>query len=327
MKHRSSSSVRLAALALVSLSWMQPAIGQSYPTKPVRLINTYAPGGPVDLTARPVALGLTELLGQQVIIDHRPGANGNIGGALVAKATPDGYTILLTSTSQLTINPSLYAKMPFDTAKDLVPITLIAMTPTALIVHPSVKAGSLKELLALARADPGRLRYASAGNGSINHLSAELFKMLEKVDLIHVPYKGGGPALVAVIANEVDMMIISVPTTLPHIKEGRIRVLAVSAPARYRALPDVPTMAEAGMPGFESSAGIGLLAPAGTDKAIVSRLHAATVKVLNTPEIRQRLEASGVALVGNTPEEFHAVIRQETAKWGKVVRAGGIKVE
>jgi len=327
MRHRISSSARLAALALVTLSWIQPAIGQSFPTKPVRLINTYAPGGPVDLTARPVAQGLTELLGQQVIIDHRPGANGNIGGALVAKATPDGYTILLTSTSQLTINPSLYAKMPFDTAKDLVPITLIAMTPTSLIVHPSVKAGSLKELLTLARANPGRLRYASAGNGSINHLSAELFKMLEKVDLIHVPYKGGGPGLIAVVANEVDMMIISVPTTLPLIKDGRIRVLAVSAPARYRALPDVPTMAEAGMPGFESSAGIGLLAPAGTDKAIVSRLQVATVKVLNTPEIRQRLEASGVALVGNTPEEFNAVIRQETAKWGKVVRAGNIKVE
>ncbi|MCC6531087.1 MAG: tripartite tricarboxylate transporter substrate binding protein [Burkholderiales bacterium] len=318
---------RALALLLVLSAFGSAASAQAYPTKPLRFVSTYAPGGPVDLTARPVAQGLTQLLGQQVIIDHRPGANGNIGALVVVKSAPDGYTILLTSTSQLTINPSLYSKMPFDTAKDLLPITLISMTPTVLVVHPSVKASTLKELLALARANPGKLRYSSAGNGSTNHLSTELFKMMEKVDVVHVPYKGGGPGLLAVVSNEVDMMIISVPTTVPLIKDGRLRVLAVSAPARIRVLPDVPTMAEAGMPGFETSAGIGLLAPAGTDKAIISKLHASTVKAINTTEIRQRLELQGVELIGNTPEEFTAVIRDETAKWHKVVRAGNIRVD
>ena len=324
---RARTYLRGLAVLGVSATFASAAIRQVYPSKPVRFISTYAAGGPVDLTGRPVVQGLTELLGQQFIIEHRPGANGNIGALAVVKSAPDGYTILITSTSQLTINPSLYVDMPFDTAKDLAPITLISMTPTVLITHPSVKAGSLKELLAYARANAGRLRYASAGNGSINHLSGELFKMMEKLDITHIPYKGGGPALTAVVAGEVDMMIISIPTTLPLIKEGRLKALAVSAPARYRALPDVPTMGEAGMAGFESSAGIGLLAPAATSKAIISKLHASTVKVINTPDIRQRLLSQGVELIGNSPEEFNGVIREESAKWDKVVRAGNIKLD
>lgn len=325
--NRIRTITRACALALLASSLVPAAWAQSYPTKPVRFVSTYAAGGPVDVTARPLTHGLSEMFGQQVILDHRPGANGNIGGQIVAKSAPDGYTILVTSTSQLTINPSLYKNMPFDAAKDLVPITLLAMTPTALILHPSVKANSLKELLAMARANPGQIRYASAGNGSINHLSTELLKLMEKVDLVHIPYKGGGPALTAVVANEVEMMIISIPTTLPFIKDGRLKVLAVSAPTRYRALPQVPTMAEAGLPGFESSAGVGLLAPAGTDKAIVAKLHTSSVKIINAPETRQRLEAQGVELVGSTPDEFATVIRNETAKWLKVVRAGNIKVD
>ncbi len=326
-RNRTMQMAGMLAIAGLSVAFAPLASGQAYPSKPIRLISTYAPGGPVDLTGRPVAQGLTELLGQQVIIEHKPGANGNIGALAVVKSAPDGYTILITSTSQLTINPSLYPDMPFDTARDLIPITLISMTPTALIMHPSVKAGTLKELLAFAKANPGKLRYASAGNGSINHLSGELFKLMEKVDLLHIPYKGGGPALTAVVAGEVDLMIISVPTTLPFIKSGRLKVLAVSAPARVASLPEVPTMAQAGMPGFESSAGIGFLAPAGTSRDIIASLHTSTVKVINAPETRKLLQSQGVELVGNSPQQFTAVIQEETAKWGKVVRAGNIKLD
>lgn len=321
--------LRLSACFMLALfaASAQVSHAQSYPSKPVRWISTYAAGGPVDLTARPVAQTLSGILGQQVIIEHRPGANGNIGALAVVKSAPDGYTILVTSTSQLTINPSLYPVMPFDTEKDLAPITLISLTPTVMITHPSVKANSVRELLAFARANPGKLRYASAGNGSINHLSTELLKLLEKIDLVHIPYKGGGPALTAVVAGEVDMMIISVPTTIPFIKDGRIRALGVSAGARQRSLPDVPTMAEAGLPGFESAAGIGLLAPAATPRSVITQLQTSTVKAMNTPETRNLLLASGVELIGSTPEEFTRLIKSESARWDKVVKAGNIKLD
>ncbi len=321
--------LRLSACFMLALSAASAQVShaQSYPSKPVRWISTYAAGGPVDLTARPVAQTLSGILGQQVIIEHRPGANGNIGGLAVVKSAPDGYTILVTSTSQLTINPSLYPVMPFDTEKDLAPVTLISMTPTVMITHPSVKVNSVRELLAFARANPGKLRYASAGNGSINHLSTELLKLIEKIDLVHIPYKGGGPALTAVVAGEVDMMIISLPTTIPFVKDGRIRALGVSAGARQRSFPDVPTMTEAGVAGFESAAGIGLLAPAATPRALITQLQTSTVKAMNTPETRNLLLASGVELIGSTPEEFTRLIKSESARWDKVVKAGNIKLD
>ena len=315
----------LSTIALIACS--QAAYSQAWPAKPIRMICAYAPGGSIDLTGRPVAAALTEMLGQQVVYENRAGANGNLGAAAVAKAAPDGYTILIASVSQLTINPSLYADMPFNVMKDFAPITLIANTPTALVLHPSVQANSLKELLAIARAKPGSIRYASAGSGSINHLAGELLKNIAKVDLTHVPYKGNAPATAAVMAGEVEIMITSVPPALPMIKSGRVKVLTVAAPTRYRSLPDVPTMAEAGAPGVEGSAGIGLVAPAGTPRPIISRLHTSTVKIINTPEIRDKLLAQGVELFGNTPEEFAAQIKEQTARWEMVIRSANITMD
>ena len=315
----------ISGMALIACS--QAAYAQAWPTKPIRMICAYAPGGSIDLTGRPVAAALTEMFGQQVVYENRAGANGNLGAAAVAKAAPDGYTILIASVSQLTINPSLYADMQFNVLKDFAPITLIANTPTALVLHPSVQANSLKELLAIARAKPGSIRYSSAGSGSINHLAGELLKNIAKVDLTHVPYKGNAPATAAVMAGEVEIMITSVPPALPMIKSGRVKVLTVAAPTRYRSLPDVPTMAEAGAPGVEGSAGIGLVAPTGTPRPIISRLHTSTVKIINTPEIRDKLLAQGVELFGNTPEEFAAQIKEQTARWEMVIRSANITMD
>lgn len=312
------ASVCLGLLAL-------PALAQTWPAKPLRMICAYTPGGSIDLTGRPLAQGMTELLGQQVVYENKPGANGNVGAALVAKSAPDGYTLLIASTSQLTINPSLYADMPFDVQKELAPITLVSMTPTAVTLHPSVPATTLKELLAYARSNPGALRYATAGNGSINHLANELLKSNEKVDMLHVPYKGSGPALQAVVAGEVNVMIASIPPAMPFIKAGKIRVVATAAQKRFRLLPDTPTLAEAGAQGFEASAGIGLLAAAGTPRPVIARLHGAAVKVVTSPDIGQKLLAQGVELIGSTPEEFGALIREESARWDRVVKTANIK--
>jgi tripartite-type tricarboxylate transporter receptor subunit TctC len=314
----------LSMLALVSATQMAAA-QSGFPNKPLRLICAYTPGGSIDLTGRPLAQGMSELLGQQVIYENKPGANGNVGAAMVAKAAPDGYTLLIASTSQLTINPSLYPDMPFDVARELAPITLISMTPTALVLHPSVQANTLKEVLAYARSNPTALRYASAGNGSINHLATELMKINEKVDMLHVPYKGSGPALAAVVAGEVNTMIASVPPAIPFIKSGRIKVIALSADKRFRLLPEVPTIAEAGGQGFQASAGIGLLAPGGTPRPAITRLQTTAVKVVNSPDIGQKLLSQGVELIGSTPEEFAALIKEESARWDRVVRAGNIK--
>jgi len=326
VKNKSSRSVLWISATLLSAG-ATSAYSQAWPTKPIRMICAYAAGGSIDLTGRPVAAALTEMLGQQVVYENRPGANGNLGGAAVARAAPDGYTILIASVSQLTINPNIYPDMPFNVMKDFAPVTLIANTPTALVLHPSVQANSLKELLALARAKPGSIRYSSAGNGSINHLAGELLKTVAKVDMTHVPYKGNAPATAAVMAGEVEIMITSVPPALPMIKAGKVKVLTVAAPTRYRSLPEVPTMAEAGAPGVEGSAGIGLVVPSGTPRPIISRLHTSTVKIINTPEIRDKLLAQGVELFGNTPEEFAAQIKEQTARWEMVIRTANIKID
>jgi len=315
----------LTAIVLIASS--KAAYSQSWPVKPIRMICAYAAGGSIDLTGRPVAQGLTDLLGQQVIYENRGGANGNLGAAAVAKAAPDGYTILIASVSQLTINPNIYPDMPFNVARDFAPITLIANTPTALVLHPSIAANSLKELLAFARARPGAIKYASAGNGSVNHLAGELLKSIEKVDFTHVPFSGNAPALNAVLGGEVNMMITSVPPALPLIKAGRVKVLVVASPVRYRSLPEVPTMAEAGTPGVAASAGIGLVAPAGSPGAVLARYHAGTIKIINTPEVREKLLLQGVELIGNSPEEFTAALKEESARWEKVVRAANIKLD
>lgn len=312
-----------AAILFSAAAWC----ADTWPVKPVRMVVAYAPGGPVDLIARPLAQRLSEALGQSVIIDNRAGANGNIGAELVAKSTPDGHTLLMGSKSQITINPLLYGRTSFDPARDLVPISLVASSPSGLMVHPSLPVTTLKEFTALVRARPARLSYASAGSGSANHLAAELYKMLAKVDLLHVPFKGGGPALNAVVGGQIEVIFISVPLTLPFVKAGRLRALAICADKRIAVMPEVPTTAEAGLPGHESSAGVGLLAPAGTPRTIIARLHTETARILAQGDTRDKLIAQGQEVIGGTPEQFGAVLREEMERWAKVVKAANVRID
>ncbi len=312
-----------SALLLSATAWCADV----WPVKPVRMVVPYAPGGPVDLIARPLAQRLSEALGQSAIIDNRAGANGNIGAELVAKSAPDGYTLLVGSKSQLTINPLLYGRASFDPVRDLAPISLVASSPSGLMVHPSLPVKTLKEFTALVRARPAKLSYASAGSGSANHLAAELYKMLARVDMLHVPFKGGGPALNAVVGGQIEVIFISVPLTLPFVKAGRLRALAICADKRIAVMPEVPTTAEAGLPGHESSAGVGLLAPAGTPRAIIARLHTETARILAQGDTRDKLIAQGQEVIGGTPEQFSAVLREEMERWAKVVKAANVRID
>ena len=311
--------------ALAPMGFATVHAADTWPAKTIRMVVPYAPGGPVDLVARPMAQRLAEGLKQSVIIDNRAGANGNLGAENVAKSPPDGYSLLMGSKSQLTINPVLYRKMGFDTAQDLAPISLITSSPSGLMVHPSLPVKSLQEFTAFARKQ--RLSYASAGNGSANHLAAELYRMLAQVDMLHVPYKGGGPALNAVVGGQLEVIFISIPLTLPFVQSGRLRALTVCTDKRVSVLPDVPTSAEAGLPGLESSAGIGLLAPAGTPKETIARLHSEIVKTLNQSDTRGKLLAQGQIVLGTTPEQFTAVIQEETQRWGKVIKAANVRID
>lgn len=317
--------------ALAALAWAAPNVyaqaPDKFPQRPIRAVVGYTPGGPVDVIIRPVGQKLSELLGQPIVIDNRPGANGNIGASAVVKAAADGYTLLVATKSQLTNNPTLYQPMPFDALRDLQPISLIAQSPAALVVHPAVPAASLQELIALAKAQPDKLRFSSAGNGSANQLAAELFKLLARIGMTHVPYRGGAPTLNAVVSAEVELTFIGLPSALPFIKAGRLRALALCATERAGVLPQLPTTAEAGLPGLESSSGSGLLAPAGTPGGIVRLLHAATVRAVNSPDVREKLVGQGLDIIANTPEQFRAVLREETARWSKVIKAARIKVD
>ena len=302
------------------------AFSQIYPAKPIRVINGYAAGGGNDNIARPITQYLSETFGHPVIVDNRPGANGNIGADDVVRSAPDGYTLLFATTSQLTINPALYS-MPFDPQRDLAPIVQIAMNANAIVLNAGVPPSTIKELIAYLRANPGKLSYASAGNGSINHLAGELLAMITKTQLLHVPFKGAGPALSELVAGRVDMMTIGVPTILPFVKAGKLKVLAVSSPRRLSVLPDVPTVDEAGIPDYQAQAGTGLLAPAKTPRAIIARLNAETVRFLISADGRARLSSQGVEIVAGTPEEFAQTIRSETTRWAAVVKAGNIRIE
>ncbi len=313
-------------LTALALALAQPATAQTWPTKPVRLINGYAAGGGNDNIARPIVAHLSQVFGQQVIVDNRPGANGNIGAYEVVRATPDGYTLLFATSSQLTINPALYS-MPFDAQRDLVPIVSIAMNPNAIVVHAGVPVASVKDLVAHLRANPGKLTFASSGNGSINHLAAELLAMITKTQMQHIPFKGAGPALTDVVAGRVDLMTIGVPTTIPFVKAGKLKMLAVSAPKRVAALPDVPTVEEAGIAEFQVQSGTGMLAPVKTPRAIIARMNAETVKYLTSPEGRNTLGSQGLEIVASTPEDYAKTIQAETARWAAVVKAGNIKID
>ncbi|MCC6531244.1 MAG: tripartite tricarboxylate transporter substrate binding protein [Burkholderiales bacterium] len=300
---------------------------ESYPSKPLRVVIGSSPGGSIDLTMRPVAHKLTELVGQQVLIDYRPGANGNIAAAIVAKAPSDGYTLLMASLSNLTINPAIYERMPFDTLKDFAPITQIGSSPLALVVHPSVPTNSIRELIGLARSQPNKLSFSSAGIGSANHLAAELFKLLTKTTMTHVAYRGGGPATVAVVGGEVETVFITVPSMLPFFRNGRLKALATLASKRSPALPEIPTAQEAGLAGLEVSAGTGLLAPAGTTREVIARLHAETVKVLALPDVQEKLSGEGRDLIADTPQQYSAFLREEITKWATVVKKAAVKLE
>jgi tripartite-type tricarboxylate transporter receptor subunit TctC len=316
--------LHLAALGLVFSSASQ-ALAQAYPAKPIRIVCTLAAGGGVDATARIIGQGLTESWGQPVIVDNRPGAGGTIATEAVARAAADGYTLLMTSPGHVTA-PSLY-KLNYDTLKDLAAVSMIVSSPSVLVVHPSLPAGSMKDLLALARARPGELSFGSSGNGSPGHMTVELLAMTAGVRLVHVPYKGTPPILADLIGGRIVAAASSVASTMPHVTAGRLKALAVTSARRSMAQPQLPTVAESGVPGFAVDIWYGLLAPAEVPREIVSRLHDGVTTVVGRPEVRQKLLAAGLEPSLMAPEPFGRYLATEVAKWGKVVRAAGIRVD
>jgi len=315
------------ACALAALAIPASAYAQVYPAKPVRMIVAYPPGGGTDIVGRMVAQKLGETLGQSVLVENRGGASGNLGTELAARAVPDGYTILMGNVAPNAINVSLFKNLAFDPVADFVPVSLVASTPNILVVHPSIPARTVKEVIALAKAKPGTLNFASAGVGSSSHLAGELFRILAGADIVHVPYKGAGPAIVDVLSGQVQLYFATMPAAMPHVKSGKLAAVAVTSSRRSQALPDLPTTAEAGVPGYEASTWYGVLAPARTPAAVIARLHENIVKILAVSETRARLADQGFEPVGNSPEEFGAYIKSEIAKWGKVIGDAGIRPE
>jgi len=309
------------------LLWMAQAVAQTYPDKPVRLIVPLSAGSAVDTLARIPAQKLSEMWGQQMIVDNRVGANGIIGTEAAAKAPADGYTLLLTNDAALATSPALYPKLPYDPVRDFAPITLAASIPVILVVHSLVPVNSVKDLIDLAKSKPGQLHYASGGNGSAQHVPMEMFKQAVGIDLVHVPYKGLGPAFNDVVAGQIPVMFAGLSNVFPHIKSGRIRALAIGSARRSPAMPDVPTMQEAGVPGFDYSAWAGFLAPAGTPAPIIQKLNSDFTRALNLSEVREKLGALGFEISPGTPAEFGELIRREMAKVAKVVKEAGIRVD
>ncbi len=299
-----------------------------YPNHPVRVVVPFPAGGTTDILARAASQKLTEALGQPFVVENRGGAGGNIGADLVAKSPPDGYTLLMGTVGTHAINPSLYQKMPYDHVKDFVPVVLVAGVPNVLVVNPSLPVKSVQELIAYAKANPGKVNFASSGSGTSIHLSAELFKTMAGVSMQHVPYKGSAPALADLAGGQVDLMFDNLPSALPLIKAGKLRAIAVTSQQRASALPDVPTIAESGLPGFEATSWFGLLAPAGTPRDAIAKVNGEVAKWLATPEAKEKLASQG-GIVGNglTPEDFSRHIASETTKWQKVVKESGAKVD
>lgn len=299
---------------------------QPYPTKPIRLVVPYPPGGGTDIIARIVGQRLTESLGQQIIVDNRGGAGGTIGTDIVAKSVPDGYTILMAPTSHV-INPSIYSKLPYDTVKDFVPITFAVSATILLVVHPSVPAKSVRELIALAKARPGQLNFGSAGNGTVFHLAAELFKRQAGIDMVHVPFKGGGPTIANLVAGQVSLAFETMLALSPFVKAGRVRALAVASAKRSSVMPELPTIAELGFPSIVAENWYGVYAPAGTSKAIISRLNTEIVKILRAQEVKERFQGLGTEVVASTPEELAEYLRTEIEKWSKTAKEAGARVD
>jgi tripartite-type tricarboxylate transporter receptor subunit TctC len=324
-KFRAAVSVRLGA-GLCAVLLALCAYAQDYPFKPVRIVVPFAPGGPNDIIVRLVAQKLTEAWGQPVVVENRPGGGGNIGTDFVAKAAPDGYTLLSVGPGSLIINP-LIGRVPYDTARDFAPVTLMARVPNALVAHPSLSANSVKELIALARSQPGKINYGSGGNGSTPHLAGALFASMAGIELTHIPYKGTAPAMSDLIGGQVQIAFLGIPTVLPHFKSGKLRTLAVTGKRRSPELPGVPTVDEAGVPGYEVSPWYGLLAPAGASRAIITRLNAEVARVVRSADMKEKLGVQGAEVAGGSPEEFAAVIRADTATWARVVKDAGIRGE
>lgn len=310
------------ALALI-LAGASAASAQGYPAHSIRLVVPSSPGGGTDISARIIAPRLTEYLGQQVVVDNRPGAGTMIGGEIVARAAPDGYTLLM-GISTLAINPAIYRKVPYDALRDLAPISQAVSLPNVIVSHPTLPAKNVKELIAFAKSRPGQVNFASAGVGTSPHLSMELFLVMAGLKMVHVPYKGSGPGAVDTVAGHVMLMAPNILTALPYIRNGRLRAYGVTSAKRAAGAADIPTIAESGLPGYEAVQWYGVLAPAGTPRAVVDRLHAATVKALQQNDVREKLSTDGAEPIGSSPEEFGAYIRAETIKWAKVVKSAGI---
>ena len=302
------------------------ASAQAFPTRPIRIIAPYVPGGGVDFVARVIAAKLSETIGQQVIVENRPGGGTNIGSEMVVRSAPDGYMLLLGGVPN-TANMTLFKKPPYDVVKDFAPVSQTTIAPNILAVHPSVPVRSVKDLIALAKSRRGELTFASAGIGSSNHLSGEQFRIMAGLDIVHVPYKGGGAAVTDLLAGQVSMYFGTTPSTVPHVRTGRLRALAVTSAQRSRATPDIPTMSETALPGFEQSAWHGILAPAGTPPAVIARLNSEVVRVLRQPDTIDRMAAQGVDVIGNSPAEFATFIKQDVVKYEKLVKSAGIKIE
>jgi tripartite-type tricarboxylate transporter receptor subunit TctC len=303
------------------------AFAQTYPSKSIRLISPFAPGGGADITARALAAKLTPALGQQVVVDNRGGAGGLVGVELATKAPPDGYTLVLGTIGNIAVAPALYSRMPYDPQKDLVPIGQTANALNVLVVHPSLPAKTVKEFIAVAKKNPGQLMYGSSGAGAADHLAGELFNTMAGVKMVHIPYKGGAPAMLDLVGGQVQLVFSTVATALGSIQANRIRPIAMAGNQRYERLPEIPTIAEAGLKGFEANNWYGLFAPAGTPREIVARVHAETAKALAMPDVKARLLDAGIIATPSTPEQFTGYIKSETQKWAKVVKAANIKAD
>ena len=314
-------------LLVGALAWLPNAGAQEYPTKPIRLVITYPPGGNTDLVGRALALKLGEFMGQQVVVDNRGGAGGVLGSMITAQSAPDGYTIMLGTSAGMVINPLLSRKLTYDPVRDFAPVSMVVIVPQLLVINPQLPVKNVRELIAFAKAKPGYLNAGSSGVGTPNHFGTELLKWLAGVDIVHVPYKGGAPALTDLLGGQIQMAFSSVPAVLPHIKAGRLVALGVGSAKRSPALPNIPTIAEAGVPGYEYTTWYGVFAPAKTPRTLIARLNAEIVKAMETPDIKDRFTALGGDPDPGTPEELRAYMANESAKWAKIIKAANIRIE
>jgi tripartite-type tricarboxylate transporter receptor subunit TctC len=320
-------TLHVVAVAAAAAIMAPGASGQQYPVKPIRMVIGFAPGGGTDIVGRIVAQKLSEALAQQVMPDNRGGAAGQIGTEIVARAAPDGYTLLMAHIAALSILPSLVPKLPYDPERDFAPISLVAIAPNLLVVHPSLQVTTVRGLIQLGRAHPGKLRFASPGAGSVQHLAGELFKLQAKVDMLHVPYKGSGQSTIDLIAGQVHLDFDSVPPVIGHVRSGKLRALAVTSAKRFALLPAIPTISESGLQGFDMSTWWGLVVPAGASKEVVAKLNGATLKLLHQNDVKETMANVGAEIVGTTPENFAAFIRSERDKYARIVKDANIKIE